>query len=200
MKKYLNDKRIGNTWSVIPIADLPDTSPVIGIMDYRNKSFAEFHLVEYCIVPKNVIVNLPPTNVETEQEVEDKIRQTHANMANREQPLKEQTGELFTSGDWEINMGQIRAPKEFTTTYGEKANGWANICAMSYDVTMSKEEAEANARIICEAPAMYHALKVLAELDLTGVTGEIVYQRNKSKILVKDVLKAKAILSRINGK
>lgn len=138
--------------------------------------------------------------LKNEQEVEDKIRQTHANMANREQPLKEQAGELFTSGDWEINMGQIRAPKEFTTTFGEKANGWANICAMSYDVTMSKEEAEANARIICEAPAMYHALKVLAELDLTGVTGEIVYQRNKSKILVKDVLKAKAILSRINNK
>ena len=54
MEKYLKNKRIDNTWQVIKINDLPENMPVIGISIYPDKSFASFHMVEYCLVPKSV--------------------------------------------------------------------------------------------------------------------------------------------------
>lgn len=99
------------------------------------------------------------------------------------------TGELFTGGDWSI--GNDSSGKFIVF---DKTQQFGRICTLR-----TNEEVEANALLIAESKNMYHALKVLAELDLTGVTGEIFYQRNKSKILVNDVLEAKAILSRITG-
>lgn len=54
MKKFLKNTRIDNTWSVIKISELPDDMPCLGITEYPSKSMAEFHLVEYCLIPKSV--------------------------------------------------------------------------------------------------------------------------------------------------
>jgi hypothetical protein len=42
---------------------------------------------------------------------------------------------------------------------------------------------------------LLEALKPLANLDLRGVKGDIVYQRNKTEITTSDVLKAKELLN-----
>ena len=42
---------------------------------------------------------------------------------------------------------------------------------------------------------LIEALKPLANLDLTGVTGDTVYQRDKTKIMTKDILTAKELLN-----
>mgnify|MGYP001590466010 CR=1 FL=1 len=74
-------------------------------------------------------------------------------------------------------------------TYIEEILSIANRSVQLATYTANQPE-EANATLIAASKDMYRALKVLAELDLTGVTGDIIYQRNKSKILVKDVLAA----------
>lgn len=50
-------------WRVIPISELPDDSPVIGISQYASKAFAEFNLVENVIVPVFPVENKPPTTM-----------------------------------------------------------------------------------------------------------------------------------------
>ena len=44
-----------NQWSIISIDELPDDFPVLGVTEFHNKSFAEFHLVEKVIVPSSII-------------------------------------------------------------------------------------------------------------------------------------------------
>lgn len=60
MKKYLKDKRINNTWAVIKIEDLPENFPVITVREYPSKSLAEFHLEEYCLVPRSLADKVDP--------------------------------------------------------------------------------------------------------------------------------------------
>ncbi len=88
--------------------------------------------------------------------------------------------EGFSGGDWEIGGNTNSMQGIYIHAKGSQL----------LTVFTSIPEHKANATLICASKDMYRALKVLAELDLTGVTGDIIYQRNKSKILVKDVLAA----------
>jgi hypothetical protein len=47
----LADAKKANIWAVIPISDLPDNCPVLGVTKYHHKSLAEFNLVENVLVP-----------------------------------------------------------------------------------------------------------------------------------------------------
>jgi hypothetical protein len=47
----LAEAKKANKWSIIPISKLPDDQPVLGVTAYPHKSLAEFHLVEYVLVP-----------------------------------------------------------------------------------------------------------------------------------------------------
>jgi hypothetical protein len=49
-------------WRVIPLKELPDDSPVIGITQYPTKAFAEFNLVENVVVPVFPVESKPQTN------------------------------------------------------------------------------------------------------------------------------------------
>lgn len=60
MEQFLNDKRINNTWAIIPISELPDDMPVLVVTQMHSKSLAEFHLAEYVIVPKSLEGNRKP--------------------------------------------------------------------------------------------------------------------------------------------
>lgn len=50
------DKANGSTeFVVIKLANLPDDCPVLGVSEFHNKSFAEFHLVDNVLVPKSAV-------------------------------------------------------------------------------------------------------------------------------------------------
>lgn len=55
IEKHLQDKRIDNTWAVIKLSELPDDMPVFAVSEMHNKAFAEFHLIEYCLIPKELL-------------------------------------------------------------------------------------------------------------------------------------------------
>lgn len=47
----VEDAKKNMQWKIIPLSQLPDNVPVIGIVNYPSKSFAEFHMCEEVIVP-----------------------------------------------------------------------------------------------------------------------------------------------------
>ena len=65
-----------------------------------------------------------------------------------------------------------------------------------------REKAKANAQYAALAvnnlAALAEALRPLAELDLTGVKGDTVYQRDNTKIMVADVVAAREALKNIS--
>lgn len=133
------------------------------------------------------------------------------------QPKDEDEG-TFTPGPWYANGPKTQ--KEFgDQTYFSIQTKHPIIRNKSYVMPgfyyphsiQTKKEMQANAELIAKAPELYeenlklkemlkeisNALKPLAELDLTGVRGEIVYQRDHTKITVSDVNKAKTIIQQI---
>lgn len=74
---------------------------------------------------------------------------------------------------------------------------------MKYDLEMNDIAANVSYKLVVEdreklqarVKELEEALKPLANLDLTGVNGSIVYVRNKSEILLNDVIKAKELLT-----
>ena len=54
ISKILKEPNVDNTWAIVKMSDVPNDVPVIAVEVYPSKSFAEFNLVEYCIVPKSL--------------------------------------------------------------------------------------------------------------------------------------------------
>lgn len=113
-------------------------------------------------------------------------------------PIKEESNEpeeLFTKGEWKV----LKSRDWYYI------NSHSNVCKISIpdwyaERDMIDKQAEANARLIAASKDMYYALQVLANLDLEGVKGDVVYQRNKSKILVSDVMKAREAIKKVTSK
>ncbi len=89
MKQFLEYKRINNTWEIILIGELPDNLPVLVVNQMPNKSLAEFHLAEYCLVPKGYL-----KNIETELAVDE-----YGNIENNEIENRESKEEAGMKGD-----------------------------------------------------------------------------------------------------
>lgn len=105
---------------------------------------------------------------------------------------QEQTGELFTGGDWGVSH---EVEPDLTIWANKKIDGSTsqNECVATVWASM---EAEANASLICEAPALYKML-IKCATELNTCAGNQPAGRYK-EYLTELTTEAKAILSRIN--
>lgn len=101
---------------------------------------------------------------------------------------------------WEFGI------KELNVTPGEwiknGVNGIhdSNGNCIALTQSLNRTQKENDAYLIAQVKNMYATLKVLADIDITGVTGDIVYQRNESFIKVSDVINARTILNNCKPK
>lgn len=103
----------------------------------------------------------------------------------------------ITPGEWILQPYQTQEFDYLITDKRNNPDKTVPICAVY--ASNINYEAEANAKYICKAvnshALLLEALRPLANLDLTGVTGDIVYQRDGTYIKVQDVLNAKAAIA-----
>lgn len=137
-----------------------------------------------------------------------------------EQPLKEQTGELFSSSEWiakngEIFMkvspinsfdnGEIKIATCYVTIEGNAfkykhlnpdAAKAFEVNPLLFERVITNEQAEANSRLFVEAKNMYFAIKELLRRGELIENGSDNFRFRHSS----QAKEAKAILSRINNK
>ena len=96
----------------------------------------------------------------------------------------------FTGGEW-VTANKIGCGSSLRIYSTDKVQRTHIADCFSFSVGISDEQAEANARLIANAPAMYSALKDILNLDLN--MGELL-----SDIDCPQVNKAKAIINQID--
>ena len=106
--------------------------------------------------------------------------------------LYQQLNEQRTQGEWVDVLNPISAEYEVVCSHCDIAV--FNGINSSVDCT----NAQYTALAVNNLHHLAEALKPLANLDLTGVDSNIVYQRNKTFITVADIEAAQQALSRIS--
>lgn len=85
----------------------------------------------------------------------------------------------YDSFKWHIELWEKR--------YSELTDKWSKSDQQVEKLKSENEKLKEDKKLLLEA------LKPLADLDTTGVTGEIVYVRNKTQITMSDILTAKLL-------
>jgi hypothetical protein len=117
-----------------------------------------------------------------------------------DKPLYKVLNGLRTGGIVELRGNKL---------FFKSGNGFNSLCTIHIQKAWDEranpiedKEAQANAEFVTLAwnnlASVADALRPLAELDLTGVTGDVVYQRNNSKIYLVDVMNAREALAKIS--
>lgn len=107
------------------------------------------------------------------------------------EPVKDNGGEGFTPGEWEACKNNDGWPDLPIWTTIDIGNGiLQNECVAT---VWANDKAEANARLICQAPAMYVALKAMSQ-NYSLLLGSIDDANENDYSLLTE---AEAILSRI---
>lgn len=109
----------------------------------------------------------------------------------QQEPVKDNGGEGFTPGEWEACKNNDGWPDLPIWTTIDIGNGiLQNECVAT---VWANDKAEANARLICQAPAMYVALKAMSQ-NYSLLLGSIDDANENDYSLLTE---AEAILSRI---